>query len=223
MAINLRENQYRGVNAHLHSYLQQMGEWESFHSEHITHLREALQAILPAGYRARTERSLQLNTFQSSSEPEYLSAIMIVDVKGDKRAGVPVTRIELLSPANKPRGSHASQYRDNRNRMVESGIHMVEIDYLYESRFPAHIPSYPDRQEGATAYTIAVYVVASKVDESMVHLYLLWCRCINPIDSRTVGQRLGFVESVSILQPYIPRQYGVWRRFGRLRRAAAGV
>jgi hypothetical protein len=32
MPIHTRKNLYQGVNAHLHSYLQQEGGWESFHA-----------------------------------------------------------------------------------------------------------------------------------------------------------------------------------------------
>jgi hypothetical protein len=61
MPIHSRVNQYRGVNAHLHSILQnEIYDWESFHSEHLGHLRDALQEQLPEGYFARLERSLQI-------------------------------------------------------------------------------------------------------------------------------------------------------------------
>jgi len=61
MPIRLRNNPYRGVNAHLQSYLQTApSEWVSFHAEHITDLRRQLSRQLPAGYYARSEKSLQL-------------------------------------------------------------------------------------------------------------------------------------------------------------------
>ncbi|HLA44580.1 MAG TPA: hypothetical protein VJZ27_14140, partial [Aggregatilineales bacterium] len=61
MVIHSRKNQYRGVNAHHLSIFQnEAGDWESFHSDHITHIREHLRDTLPAGYIARTERSIQI-------------------------------------------------------------------------------------------------------------------------------------------------------------------
>lgn len=61
MAIRSRKNQYKGINAHLHSYLQnEAGGWEVFHGVHITHLAEAIDAILPDGYLVEPEKSLQI-------------------------------------------------------------------------------------------------------------------------------------------------------------------
>jgi hypothetical protein len=63
MPIKLRENQYRGVNAHLHSLFQSdYGGWETFHADHIALLRQGLQAHLPetSGYFVLSERSLQI-------------------------------------------------------------------------------------------------------------------------------------------------------------------
>ena len=162
MPIHARKNLYQGVNAHLHSYFQQEGGWESFHAVHIVHLLEAVQELLPTGYRAFAEKSLQLSIFDPDTgdetlvEPEYLRAVVIMH--GDSFGRYkPVTRIELLSPANKPPGSHANQYQVSRAETLLSGIHMVEIDYLHERRFPVErISSYPDRALGSLPYNFLV-------------------------------------------------------------------
>src|SRR5258707_15191741 len=66
MAVSLRKNQYRGVNAHLHSMLQTPGtasdpsSWKSFHAQHIVNITEYLNAQLPEGYLAVNEQSLQI-------------------------------------------------------------------------------------------------------------------------------------------------------------------
>jgi hypothetical protein len=189
------------VNAHLHSYFQQEGGWESFHAVHIVHLLEAVQELLPIGYRAFAEKSLQLSIFDTNTgeserthikpdvsvwserltpvfsdpydlglssplevltleetlvEPEYLRAVVIVQGESFGRYK-PITRIELLSPANKPPGSHASRYQVSRTETLLSGIHMVEIDYLHERRFPVErVPSYPDRKPGSLPYNFLV-------------------------------------------------------------------
>lgn len=67
MPVHLSENPYSGVNAHFNSLLQNThGGWLTFHSDHITHLKSYLNRILPQGYYAVTEQSLQI---QISSEP----------------------------------------------------------------------------------------------------------------------------------------------------------
>lgn len=47
MALITRQNQYRGLNAHLHSYLQsKKGDWENFHFQHILHINEVMMDVL---------------------------------------------------------------------------------------------------------------------------------------------------------------------------------
>lgn len=189
------ENQYRGVNAHLHSYLQQKQEWSVFHGDHITHLREAVQAQLPDGYFAVSERSLQiarddLLTITSSrtipdvgvyrhgesattsteaiqlpveiplidtiDEPENVTGVAIYRAEGGVLGDL-VTQIELLSPANKPPGSHYRQYLVKRAETLQNGVNLVELDYLHERRSPiAIIPDYTRQQPGAYPYLICI-------------------------------------------------------------------
>lgn len=59
MPIQSRLNQYRGVNAHLHSIFQNSEGWESFHSAYIVDMARALNHDLPPGYIVDVERSLQ--------------------------------------------------------------------------------------------------------------------------------------------------------------------
>jgi hypothetical protein len=69
MPIHSKTNPYPGINAHVNSFLQATkGEWESFHAEHIIDIRRAITAILPQGYYARSERSLQISEI-TISEP----------------------------------------------------------------------------------------------------------------------------------------------------------
>ncbi len=73
-----RKNPYRGINAHLHSYLQQQGNWKVFHNKHIADLAEALDAQLPAGYEVGLTDALQIveihpdtgERFRKSPEPD---------------------------------------------------------------------------------------------------------------------------------------------------------
>jgi hypothetical protein len=68
MVIRTRQNLYQGVNAHLHSGLQnEPAAWEVFHSSHIIHLAEAIDTALPPGYVVEPERSLQIREFDQAT------------------------------------------------------------------------------------------------------------------------------------------------------------
>lgn len=84
-------NQYHGINAHLHSYWQSKGGWHSFHGNHIADLLRTLRAaLLPMGYTADLETSLQVRRLeQRISEPE--SDVTIFDF--DRYSPADQTRI----------------------------------------------------------------------------------------------------------------------------------
>ena len=70
--IRLKQNPYRGPNAHLLSLQQtpdrdNAGLWHSFHSDYITYSVEWLNANLPDGYSALSEQSLQIEISLISS------------------------------------------------------------------------------------------------------------------------------------------------------------
>jgi hypothetical protein len=200
MPIHFRENQYNGVNAHLHSLLQREGGgWESFHGAHITHLSEAIDNLLPQQYFVISEDSLQLSfidvelierrysrtradisiygeegtvSFRGSAdaatptatipivamnvEEEPLRSLILYEQRSNGEL-LPVTRIELLSPANKPGGSHFRQYHEKRREALVAGMNLIELDYLHETRpVIALIPSYPDDEPDSYPYTISV-------------------------------------------------------------------
>jgi len=68
---------------------------------------------------------------------------------------IPVTRIEILSPTNKPPGDGFIQYFEKRDATLAQELPLIEIDLLHESRpVPRGVPSYPDRHPKANAYSI---------------------------------------------------------------------
>ena len=67
MPIRSRKNQYRGVNARLHSVLQADASWDSFHSNYISDLAEAIDGQLPTGYLVNLVRSSQPNKLNNVS------------------------------------------------------------------------------------------------------------------------------------------------------------
>ena len=66
------QNQYLGINAHLHSYWQAEGGWNRFHGNHIADLMRLLSAeLLPMGYVAELEPSIQIRYLDApDSDPE---------------------------------------------------------------------------------------------------------------------------------------------------------
>lgn len=61
MAVMSVRNQYRGVNAHLHSRWQAEHKWNRFHNAYITYLVQHLKTRLRGmGYRAEMEESIQV-------------------------------------------------------------------------------------------------------------------------------------------------------------------
>ncbi len=88
MAVRTRKNQYRGVNAHLHSLWQNEGGWNNFHNRHIGDLAGLLiHQLLPLGYVVTMEESLQVRHLDSddgSRRPQ--SDILIGDVQSTQRS-----------------------------------------------------------------------------------------------------------------------------------------
>ncbi|MDX1992361.1 MAG: DUF4058 family protein [bacterium] len=158
MPLHARRNLYRGVNAHLHSRLQhEPGGWKVFHNKHIGDLAEALDAQLPPGYEVGLTKSLQIVEIHPDIEDTYLTSLEVRYLLDDDAPGVPVVRIELLSPTNKPPGDGYLQYREKRSAFVQDGFPLLEIDYLHETRTPLRrVPSYPDREPESHPYLIAI-------------------------------------------------------------------
>lgn len=71
MPLHSRVNQYRGVNAHLHSVLQnRRAAWTIFHAAHVIDLAREVQRNLPAGYVVAPEASFQIREFHpDTGEP----------------------------------------------------------------------------------------------------------------------------------------------------------
>jgi uncharacterized protein DUF4058 len=126
--VRVIKNQYRGINAHLHSRLQTEGGWDSFHTIHISHLTTALQIQLaPLGYEADIEQSLQIRYIKT-----YKAIGLYQSVLDDSERGAPIAWIELLSPSNKPLGRDFETYDDKRTKVLQTGIIFIELDYLHQ-------------------------------------------------------------------------------------------
>lgn len=98
-------------------------------------------------------------------------AVVIRMVEPDSVLGRVVARIELLSPSNKPGGSEAAAYDDRRVETLESGVPLIEIDYLHETRSViADVPIYSS-DDGAVPYLIAVSNPRPSWEEGWVVVY----------------------------------------------------
>ncbi len=67
-----KKNQYMGVNAHANSWLQTNSMWRSFHGSPITHLADTLNKVLPTGYMAVPEDSLQVTSITHSDKGDVV-------------------------------------------------------------------------------------------------------------------------------------------------------
>lgn len=90
-------------------------------------------------------------------EEEALTGIVIYQAGEGSTLGKPITRLELLSPANKPGGTHYEQYMVKRLQTLKSGLRLVEIDYLHQTPpiLPV-LPNYTRQSPEASAYVIIV-------------------------------------------------------------------
>jgi hypothetical protein len=114
-------------------------------------------APLTAQQPMPTTPTLTLPIVETVDESAVLDSVMIYRVSDEEGLGRPVTRIELLSPANKPFGSHYTQYIQKRWETLSAGLRLVEIDYLHQTHpILSVIPSYVDREPNAQPYYILV-------------------------------------------------------------------
>ncbi len=103
---------------------------------------------------------------------ETLTGLVIYQTGEGTPPGRAITRIEVLSPANKPGGSHHRAYIQKRTETLRAGLRLVELDFLHESRPIIHIiPSYPDHEEGARPYSIIVSDPRPSLDQGQTALY----------------------------------------------------
>jgi hypothetical protein len=103
---------------------------------------------------------------------EELSGVIIYELVDGTLPGKPVTRIELLSPANKFPGSHYYTYLEKRRETLFSGLRLVEIDYIHERRpISRLIPAYSERHSGAYPYHIIVTNPQPDIHDAMSEVH----------------------------------------------------
>jgi hypothetical protein len=116
--------------------------------------------------------TLRLPIVEEFDDENDFYGLVIYQLEGKKLPGVPVTRFEVLSPGNKPGGSHHSQYMNNRSQTLYSGLRMVEIDFLHERRpILSKIPVYPEDVPEAHPYYIIITDPRPTIYEGMNDIY----------------------------------------------------
>jgi hypothetical protein len=83
-----------------------------------------------------------------------------------------VTTIEILSPFNKQKGDGVEEYRRKRRRILESAVHLVEIDLLRGGQRPGEEVAYPPLD---TDYVLLV----NRADEMNERLSEIWPVALN--------------------------------------------
>lgn len=116
--------------------------------------------------------TLTISVAETIDDDEDIGAVVIYHLEANEFPGKPVTRIELLSPANKPPGSHYKAYMQKRGETLYAGIRLIEIDYLHE-RHPilAQIQSYVTRRVAAFPYHIIVNDPRPSVDDGLTDVF----------------------------------------------------
>jgi hypothetical protein len=137
-------NQYRGINAHLHSQWQASGGWGGFHTIHLGDLCKTLSAaLLPMGYTAGFEDA-QPGSLTIYQRDDYATQV-----------GRPVAWVELVSPRDK--GKSGEMYRTKRMNLMMTGLVFVEIDYLHET--PPTFNTLPTYGQSPEAHPYRVIVI----------------------------------------------------------------
>lgn len=112
--------------------------------------------VPPAASASATTPTLTLAVADALMVQTRLRSVVIYR-QTDATNAQPVTRLELLSPSNKPGGSHYAAYWHKRQQALQGGLCLVEIDYLHDMRpLDARLPSYLAGDPTATPYHILV-------------------------------------------------------------------
>lgn len=115
----------------------------------VTVYRQSRPADRPANTFAEADAPVMTIPLSATLEEDEdeLTGLIIYQAGEGGLLGRPVTRVELLSPANKQHGSHHEQYMVKRLETLKSGLRLIEIDYLHQT--PPLIHKLPDYSQGA--------------------------------------------------------------------------
>ena len=102
MVLRSRTNPYPGINIHLNNHLQSdKGDWVSYHSNHITHIREYLDQTLPENYYAVSEYGLQIGKIDTTIGWESRSRVrpdVVITSDVDSPSQASALKVEPATP-----------------------------------------------------------------------------------------------------------------------------
>lgn len=138
--------------------------------------RERPQPLVQSGagrMGAADANALLLPLRDTLVSEEVLSSTVIYRLHAQSDP-VSVTRIELLSPANKYPGSHYLTYLAKRSQTLYGGLRLVEIDYLHTQRpLLSPIPDYSAGVKDALPYHVMISDPQPIITEAQV-VVLRW-------------------------------------------------
>jgi hypothetical protein len=152
MASKVFRNLYPGINPHCNSQLQTPGnatllnQWPSFHSDHITHITDALnERLLPQGYYAASESSLQLRLVYLASGIEddvrkRQPDLAILGTPGAKlvEAGQLTRQPSLILELDEPEDDPTDYYMAVAIRTVTGDELVTRVELLSPGNMPGH-------------------------------------------------------------------------------------
>lgn len=111
----------------------------------------------PAPQPETATPTLVLPVTEAFTDEDEMPSVVIYKARSGQVPGTPVTRIEVLSPGNKPGGAYHPTYMQKRRETLLTGINLVEIDLLHEAHPILNaIPSYKAQETDAYPYWIMV-------------------------------------------------------------------
>jgi len=188
MPVRSIKNQYRGINAHLHSH-NQSDDWLGFHTMQIVDLSRLLIPELHSmGYRTDIEESLQVQPNgdfrlksdkltvmdligEENDEHPYM-AIAISPRSSDMKRGELVVWIEIIGSTTKRSIAHLETYKGRRRLLLDKIVVFVEIDLMHENAPTFEtLNDYSQNQPDSYPYRIVVLNPRPNIKRGPAYLY----------------------------------------------------
>jgi hypothetical protein len=146
----------------------------------------------------------------SPVEEGVVRAIVIYHTHSSHTPGMPVTRLEVLSPANKPNGSYHHRYLENRRDVFRSGVNLVELDLLHQQRpIIDTIPAYGHDPEKSYPSLILVSIPFAENHDGYTEAY--GTRILEPLPKINIPLQQPEIVPLDFNEVYQTS----FRRFGR--------